>query len=468
MKILAATMAVVAALAAFTPEPQWTGTKFWAWGLNTTGQFGDGTTTGSPVPALVGRLPAGYPWGHGLVRIRQVATGSTVSAGVNDRGFVFQWGALPGVVEATTPQQVYGLPPIRTVAVGDKHLLAVAEDGTVWAWGDNTYRQLGDGTTTSRPTPRMIAGLTDVRSVSAGYRYSLAVKTDGTVWAWGHNGFAELGDGTTVNRPLPVRVTGISGVRTALASRSGVHSAAVKTDGTVWTWGGNAAGQLGIGAAPRSYVPVQVPGITGAQSVMPGEKSTLAIAGGRLYAWGDNTGGRLGDGTTTTRRTPTLTPITGLTWADPGTGGTSAGTRADGTVVTWGDNTAGALGTGSSAPFSTTAEVVGISSTVSTISVGRSTILAVTGVQQPDPTPTSGPSPPTAVVVPDVTGLFEDTAVTRITEKGLNVGSVTYWVDRLCNDVDQVTAQNPAVGTVVSLGSDVNLTVAVEPAGPCP
>lgn len=468
MKILAAALAVVAALAAFTPEPQWSGTKFWAWGLNSSGQFGDGTTTGSPSPTLVGRLPAGHPYHPVAARIRQVATGGTFSAGINDRGNVFQWGGLPGVVDATTPQQVYGLPYVTAVSVGDRHVLALATDGTVWAWGDNTYRQLGDGTTTSRSVPRQIAGLTDVRSVSAGYRYSLAVKLDGTVWAWGHNGYAELGDGTTVNRPVPVQVTGISGVRTALASRSGVHSAAVKTDGTIWTWGSNASGQLGIGAAPRSYVPVRVPGITDAVMVMPGEKSTFAIAGGRLYAWGDNTGGRLGDGTTTARRTPTTTPIMGLTWADPGMGGTSAGTTADGDVLTWGDNTAGALGTGSTEPFSTTAEPVDISATVSTISVGRSTVLAVTGVQQPDPTPTDRPSPPTTVLVPDLTGLFEDTAVTRITSAGLRLGAVTPWVDRLCNDVDQVTGQSPDPGTPVALGSDVDITVAVAPAGPCP
>ncbi|WP_066363878.1 RCC1 domain-containing protein [Herbidospora mongoliensis] len=466
MKILAAVMAVVAALAAFTPEPQWAGTKFWAWGLNTSGQFGKGTTTDSSVPVLVGRLPAGRP--HGTARIQQVAAGGTFSAGVNDRGYVFQWGSLPGVVDATVPQGVGGLPPVTAVSVGDRHILALSVDGTVWAWGDNTYRQLGDGTTTSRPDPRMIAGLTGVRSVSAGYRYSLAVKTDGTVWAWGHNGFAELGDGTTVNRPTPVQVTGISGVRTALASRSGVHSAAVKTDGTVWTWGSNASGQLGIGAAPRSYVPVRVPGITDAQMVMPGEKSTFAIAAGRLWAWGDNTSGRLGDGTTTARRTPTITPIMGLTWADPGMGGTSAGTTADGTVLTWGDNTAGALGTGSTQPFSLTAHPAAMTSTVSTISVGRSTTLVVVGTQTPDPTPTSGPSPPTVVLVPDVTGLFEDTAVSRITTAGLNLGAVFRVVDRLCNDVDQVTDQSPDAGTPVARGSEVDITVAIEPSGPCP
>ncbi|TKK79019.1 PASTA domain-containing protein [Herbidospora galbida] len=462
MRFLAAVLAVVAALAAFTPEPQWTGVKFWAWGLNSSGQFGNATTADSPVPTLVGRLP-GRP--HGSARIRQVATGGTFSAGINDRGVVFLWGELPGVVSSTTPREVTGLPFVSSVSVGDRHVLALDSDGTVWAWGDNTYRQLGDGTTVSRPIPIQVPGLTGVRGVSAGYRHSLAVKTDGTVWAWGHNGFAELGDGTTVNRPTPVRLTGVSDVLTAHASRSGVHSAALKSDGTVWTWGSNASGQLGIGAAPRSYVPVRVPGVVNAQMVLPGERSTFAIAEGRLYAWGDNTSGRLGDGTTLPRRTPVVTPIANLTWADPGTGGTSAGVTADGTVLTWGDNTHGALGTGSAAPYETTAHpVAGLTSRVSTISVGRSTALALVG-NQPDPTPTS---PPTVVPVPDVTGLFEDTAITRITGAGLTVGSVTYWVDRLCNEVDQVTAQDPAPGVLVPPGHEVNLTVATAPDGPCP
>jgi alpha-tubulin suppressor-like RCC1 family protein len=90
------------------------------------------------------------------------------------------------------------------IAAGDDHSLAIREDGTLWAWGQNRYGQLGDGTTINRHKPVQV--LTDVVSVAAGVRHSLAIKRDGTLWAWGQNRYGQLGDGTTINRHKPVQV----------------------------------------------------------------------------------------------------------------------------------------------------------------------------------------------------------------------------------------------------------------------
>src|SRR5665213_1602411 len=94
---------------------------------------------------------------------------------------------------------------VVSIAAGASHSLALKNDGTVWAWGDNGAGELGDGTTTQRNTPLQVSGLTGVVAVAAGHFHSLAVKSDGTVWAWGDNNSGDLGDGTTTQRDTPVQ-----------------------------------------------------------------------------------------------------------------------------------------------------------------------------------------------------------------------------------------------------------------------
>ena len=125
-----------------------------------------------------------------------------------------------------------------TISGGGYHSLALKKDGTVWAWGHNEYGQLGDGTQTlGRLTPVQVSGLSGVIAIAAGEYHSLALKSDGTVWAWGGNYEGQLGDGTTNNKLTPVQVSGLSGVIAIAASYR--HSLALKSDGTVWAWGSN-------------------------------------------------------------------------------------------------------------------------------------------------------------------------------------------------------------------------------------
>ena len=146
-----------------------------------------------------------------------------------------------------------GLTGVVQIAAGYQHVLALKSDGTVWAWGYNFFRELGDGTQTDRATPFQIPGLTGIAQVSASYYDSMALGSDGSVWAWGHNGFGELGDGTTTNRPTPVKLPGLSGVTQISAGYE--HGLAVKSDGTVWAWGNNAFGQLGVGTNDQPRLP---------------------------------------------------------------------------------------------------------------------------------------------------------------------------------------------------------------------
>jgi len=133
------------------------------------------------------------------------------------------------------------LPPRSTrygtlpVAAGGTHTLALKQDGTVWAWGDNIHSQLGDGGTTTRSIPGPVLGLTGFVAVAAGAVHSLALKRDGTVWAWGENLVSELGDGTNIGRPRPVQLSSLTGITRIVAGNQ--FSLALKQDGTVWEWG---------------------------------------------------------------------------------------------------------------------------------------------------------------------------------------------------------------------------------------
>ena len=141
---------------------------------------------------------------------------------------------------------VGGLGGVVQVAAGDAHSLAVTSAGTVWAWGGSLYGQLGNGTTADSSVPVQVKGLTGVVAVAAGYGHSLALRDDGTVWAWGLNGAGQLGNGTTGNtQPTPVEVAGLTGVTKIAAG--GLFSLALRSDGTVWAWGGDGTGEMGDG-----------------------------------------------------------------------------------------------------------------------------------------------------------------------------------------------------------------------------
>lgn len=227
------------------------------------------------------------------------------------------------------------------VAAGGLHSLALRGDGTSWAWGDNTYGQLGDGTTASRSTRVWLPGLWGATAVAVGEWHSLALK-GGTVWTWGFNNWGQLGDGTNTDRKSLAQVPGLTGVVGVAGGR--FHSAALQDDGTVWTWGDNRYGQLGDGTTIDRWTPVQVPGMTGIVA-MAGTQHTLALASdGTVWAWGPNDFGQLGDGSTTQRLLPVR--VTGPTGAVAVAAGDfhSMALASDGTVWTWGAGGSGALG----------------------------------------------------------------------------------------------------------------------------
>lgn len=217
--------------------------------------------------------------------------------------------------------------------------------GTVWAWGDNAFGQLGDGTFEHRGRPAPVQGLEDVRTVVGGGGHAVALLGDGTLRAWGRNDFGQCGDGSTTNRTRPVRVQGLKNVKQLCGG--GGHSLALLGDGTVWSWGHNLRGDLGDGTTEHRSVPVRVEGLEDVKQLGWGGGHSLALLyDGTVRAWGHNLFGALGDGTTTTRLRPVvvheLTDVTHIA----GGGGHSVALRSDGSFWAWGRNDRGQLGDG--------------------------------------------------------------------------------------------------------------------------
>jgi alpha-tubulin suppressor-like RCC1 family protein len=194
---------------------------------------------------------------------------------------------------------------VLEVAVGVRHALTIKSDGTLWAWGHNYSGQLGLGDTIDRHSPVQVGTDTDWKQVVADrdWGYTLAIRTDGTLWGWGANSVGQLGLGDTTSRHSPVQV----GTDTwkQVAAGDG-YTLAIRTDGTLWTWGENWWGQLGLGDTIDRLVPAQVGTAANWKEVTASGSHTLAIrTDGTLWAWGSNAHGQLGLGDTIDRHSPT-------------------------------------------------------------------------------------------------------------------------------------------------------------------
>jgi alpha-tubulin suppressor-like RCC1 family protein len=271
-----------------------------------------------------------------------------------------------------------------TLSAGEDHTLAVRAAGTLWAWGSNTYGQLGNGTNTYRNSPAQVGSANDWRAVWAGYLTSFAIKTNGTLWAWGYNGRTQLGLGDTTDRNVPVQVSSdkdwriiTSGYHATCAIRANGslsyynnawwssyddqqgwdlkavsvgfnHGIALKTDGSLWAWGFNYSGQFGNGTTSGHYSSYNIQaGEVGWAAVSAGGRCTVALkTDGSLWAWGSNDYGQLGLGDATDRNVPVQVDST-KDWKDVSVGDYhTVALRTDGSLWAWGRNDWHQLGNG--------------------------------------------------------------------------------------------------------------------------
>ena len=279
----------------------------WAWGVNGSGQLGDGTTTTRKTPVKV----------SGLSGVTAVSAGLNHSLALKRDGTVWAWGANGNgqigdgtMTTRKTPVKVSGLSGVTAVSAGSSHNLALKNDGTVWAWGNNGSGRLGDSTAITRKTPVQVidavSGFGYALAIAAGGDFSLAIDQNSSVWAWGDNCSGQVGDGTTVTRKSPVMLPGLQNSAWSIAAGSG-HSLAIGGFGLV-AWGSNTKGQLGDGTTTTRKSPVTI-NPDGAQAIAAGGTHSLAWSNDvELIAWGNNSDGQLGDGTTTIRKTPIVVP----------------------------------------------------------------------------------------------------------------------------------------------------------------
>jgi len=235
---------------------------------------------------------------------------------------------------------------VSIAAGGEYHTVALKSDGTLWAWGCNNNGELGDGTTTWRNSPVQVGDAKDWVSIAAGHFHTMGLKSGGTLWAWGDNSFGQLGDGTTTQKNSPVQVGDARDWVSIAAGRS--HTVGLKSDGTIWAWGSNYFGQLGDGTTTQRNSPVQVGDDKDWVSIAAGMYHTLALKSDEtLWAWGDDTFGQLGDGTTNVfRNFPAQVGITN-DWASSAAGDNhTAALKSDGALWGWGYNGLGELGDG--------------------------------------------------------------------------------------------------------------------------
>jgi alpha-tubulin suppressor-like RCC1 family protein len=204
----------------------------------------------------------------------------------------------------SSPVQIGALTTWLQTASGYSHTLATTTDGKLYAWGTNTpYGELGQGNTTNYSSPVQVGALTTWLQVAGGYSHSLAIKTDGTLWSFGRNFRGALGLGNITDYSSPVQVGALT-TWSKIGTGQYAHYA-VKTDGTLWAWGNNFYGQLGTSNTTNYSSPVQVGSLTTWSAVTGGSTYALGTTtGGALYAWGYNLYGQLGDGTTVSKSSP--------------------------------------------------------------------------------------------------------------------------------------------------------------------
>jgi len=324
-----------------TPAEPEAGAELRAWGWNGYGQLGDDSTVDRHDPTQIGE-----DWDA-------VVAGKRHTVALKADGSLWAWGRNNygqlgdnTIEDKDVPTRIGIDSDWAAVSAGDEHTVALKTDGSLWAWGSNGFDQLGDNATEGEDTPRCIGGDSNWSAVSAGGRHTVALKTDGSLWAWGYNSSGQLGQGNDLNvYTTPMRIGGDSNWEAVSAGNA--HTLALKADGSLWAWGNNQYGQLGVGDMyVNKHTPTRIGEDSDWATVSTGYGHTLALkADGSLWAWGYNNSGQLG-GTTEHSDTPTHIGEA-ENWAVVSAGSYhTAALKTDGSLWAWGNNSNGELGDG--------------------------------------------------------------------------------------------------------------------------
>jgi alpha-tubulin suppressor-like RCC1 family protein len=238
---------------------------------------------------------------------------------------------LGNTTNYSSPKQVSGT--WTTVSAGSYFTFGIQSDGTLWGWGAGSSGQLGRGNATNYSLPMQVGALTTWSKVNAASNHTIAIKTDGTLWSWGYSDFGQLGLGNITNYSSPKQVGTLTNW-SAVAQGAPNCSLSIKTDGTLWAWGRNLNGKLGLGNTTNYSSPKQVGALTTWATVASGGKanffgfSSAIKTDGTLWSWGNNGQGQLGLSNLTSYSSPKQVGAL-TTWFT-----VSAGGEAMSTIIT--------------------------------------------------------------------------------------------------------------------------------------
>jgi alpha-tubulin suppressor-like RCC1 family protein len=338
---------------------QYVGDALWTWGNGQYGRLGNNATTNRSTPVTTSA--GGTNW-------KQVSLAERHTAAIKTDGTLWTWG-LNSIAQLGINDQINRSTPVTTFAGGTNwkqvssafHTAAIKTDGTLWTWGTGTSGQLGNAQVTNISTPvTTFAGGTNWKQVSAANGHTAAIKTDGTLWTWGAGSLGRLGNAVTTNVSTPI-TTFAGGTNWKQVSCGTLHTAAIKTDGTLWGWGNAVYGRLG-NAVTTGSISTPVTTFAGGNNwkqVSTSNEHTAAIkTDGTLWTWGAGIIGRLGNAQTTERSTPVTTFAGGTNWKQVSCGTLhTAAIKTDGTLWTWGSGNNGQIGnatiTSTSTPVTT-------------------------------------------------------------------------------------------------------------------
>lgn len=335
------------------------------WGDNVYGELGDGTTAMRTRPVSVlgitdaVSISAAYGFTCAVRRDASVACWGSASCG--------ELGRVGN--DTSVPTLVPGVNGAVEVSGGNCHNCARLSSGSVFCWGQNTYGQIGNGVMLADPPalPTLVMDLANAASVHVGYDHSCALRADGSVSCWGNNTTRQLGDGSEISRAVPTRVIGLPDLTDATmhatAIAAGADFSCILTSSGARCWGANGSTQIGlaVGSTWDGFVPTVVAGTAGATALAIGARGCFGCvlgAMGVVSCWGCNAEGQLANGSTTP--SPTAAPIAGV----PGAASIAVGAThacaltGSGDVWCWGGNVSGQLGTGSGLPNAPPAQVV--------------------------------------------------------------------------------------------------------------
>jgi alpha-tubulin suppressor-like RCC1 family protein len=332
----------------------------WGAGLSSSsalGQIGDGASVNRSSPVLIGTATT---WA-------QVHPGGGHTLGLNSAGGLFGWGLNSfgqlgdnSRTNRAAPGAQIGAQVWKEIAAGERMSLGITSDGQLWSWGANTYGALGKNDATIRSIPTNVSTTLWKRVFStgasaSGVQNAFAILTDGSLYAWGCNSFGNLGLGDTAHRSVP---TLVSSSQWAKVSPGDKHTVALNSKGQLWVWGCNSFGALGLGTVTTLVNrPTYGSLSTLWKEAFASQDSSIGLTTlGAALVWGKNTNSQLGLNSTAHQSTPTL--LSTSIWKSLGAGNTNmGGVLTTGQLYMWGTGGSGALGTGTATNASVPTQV---------------------------------------------------------------------------------------------------------------